>query len=78
MCVRCGSYATGRPWDAAWYAEVAEACALLQDFAELSDGDATEIGDRGVNLSGGQKARVGLWRVRYPSGDRDRDSKDGT
>lgn len=29
------------------------------------DGDATEIGEKGVNLSGGQKARVALCRACY-------------
>jgi ABC-type multidrug transport system fused ATPase/permease subunit len=31
----------------------------------LEDGDATEIGSRGVSLSGGQKARVALARAVY-------------
>jgi ABC-type protease/lipase transport system fused ATPase/permease subunit len=31
----------------------------------MLDGDATEIGDRGVTLSGGQKARVGFARMLY-------------
>ncbi|MFM8472135.1 MAG: ABC transporter transmembrane domain-containing protein [Candidatus Kapaibacterium sp.] len=33
-------------------------CALESDIAALSSGLATEIGERGVNLSGGQKMRV--------------------
>lgn len=32
-------------------------CALVSDFEILEDGDMAEIGERGVNLSGGQKAR---------------------
>ncbi|ELU42646.1 cadmium ion transporter [Rhizoctonia solani AG-1 IA] len=31
----------------------------------LHDGERTEIGERGVNLSGGQKARINLARVAY-------------
>ena len=42
-----------------------EACALLADFKQLPNGDETMIGERGVNLSGGQKARVSLARACY-------------
>lgn len=35
---------------------------LLQDVRELSYGDLTLVGERGVKLSGGQKARIGLAR----------------
>ncbi|KAF8957707.1 hypothetical protein BDZ97DRAFT_85816 [Flammula alnicola] len=44
---------------------VVESCALKPDLDMLEDGDATEIGARGVNLSGGQKARVALARAVY-------------
>jgi len=33
---------------------VIKACALIDDLALLVDGDLTEIGEKGVNLSGGQ------------------------
>jgi len=55
----------GRDMDQKWYDEVVQACALTQDFALLPRGDETIIGDRGVNLSGGQRARVGLARAVY-------------
>ncbi len=42
-----------------------QACALLSDLEILEDGDQSEIGERGVNLSGGQKARVSLARAVY-------------
>ncbi|KDO21529.1 hypothetical protein SPRG_12492 [Saprolegnia parasitica CBS 223.65] len=53
--------------DAAKYGAVLDACQLRHDLASLPAGDATEIGERGINLSGGQKARVSLARALYKS-----------
>ena len=47
----------GSPLDEDRYEQVVDACALRADLDMLEDGDATEIGARGVSLSGGQKAR---------------------
>ncbi|KAJ7807829.1 hypothetical protein B0H14DRAFT_3152303 [Mycena olivaceomarginata] len=55
----------GYPFDEARYNEVIECCALRPDLDTLEDGDATEIGEKGVSLSGGQKARVALARAVY-------------
>lgn len=51
------------------YCDVIEACALGPDFKVLPAGDLTEIGERGINLSGGQKARVALARAMYSNAD---------
>ncbi|TDL18516.1 hypothetical protein BD410DRAFT_880297 [Rickenella mellea] len=55
----------GSPFDELRYSHVVEACALRPDLEILEDGDSTEIGARGVSLSGGQKARVALARAVY-------------
>ncbi|KAH8810160.1 hypothetical protein DL96DRAFT_1716877 [Flagelloscypha sp. PMI_526] len=55
----------GYPLNESRYQDVVEACALNPDFETLEDGDRTEIGSRGVSLSGGQKARVALARAVY-------------
>lgn len=47
----------GSPYEEERYAEVLESCALNPDLEMFEDGDETEIGERGVTLSGGQKAR---------------------
>lgn len=55
----------GAQMDQPRYDAVVKACCLLPDFAILEDGDGTEIGSKGVSLSGGQKARVALARATY-------------
>ncbi|KAF5828549.1 hypothetical protein DUNSADRAFT_17458 [Dunaliella salina] len=59
----------GKPFDEEEYITVLAACALAHDLELLSAGDSTEIGEKGVNLSGGQKHRVALARAAYAAAD---------
>jgi len=58
-----------RPLDPGRYAEVLDAAALRPDLDQLPAGDETEVGERGVTLSGGQRARLSLARAAYSAAD---------
>jgi ATP-binding cassette subfamily C (CFTR/MRP) protein 1 len=45
----------GAEYDPVKYKRTIEVCALSRDLEVLTDGDMTEIGEKGINLSGGQK-----------------------
>jgi ABC-type multidrug transport system fused ATPase/permease subunit len=53
------------PFDAARYRGVISACQLKPDLDIYPAGDQTIVGERGVTLSGGQKARIALARACY-------------
>ncbi|KAI3318504.1 P-loop containing nucleoside triphosphate hydrolase protein [Xylariaceae sp. AK1471] len=55
----------GLPYDNYRYKRTVEVCALTKDIEMFSDGDETEIGANGINLSGGQKWRITLARAMY-------------
>lgn len=59
----------GHRFDPEFYQKTVNACALVDDFAQLPDGDETEVGERGISLSGGQKARLTLARAVYARAD---------
>lgn len=59
----------GYEYDEDFYQRTIEACELLPDLEILPDGDDTQVGEKGVSLSGGQKARLALARAVYARAD---------
>ncbi|EEH04039.1 ABC protein [Histoplasma capsulatum G186AR] len=59
----------GKRYDDVWYNKVVDACALRTDFDMLPAYDATEIGERGITVSGGQKQRLNIARGIYFDAD---------
>ena len=59
----------GKEFDARRYVETIQACQLEPDLKLMPAGDRTEVGERGVTLSGGQKARLSLARAVYQDSD---------
>lgn len=59
----------GHKYDKEFYEKTIKACALTIDLAILMDGDQTLVGEKGISLSGGQKARLSLARAVYARAD---------
>ncbi|KAL1513420.1 hypothetical protein ABEB36_002837 [Hypothenemus hampei] len=59
----------GQPFDARRYQKIVKVCQLQRDLALFPHGDNTIVGERGVSLSGGQRARINLARAVYKDAD---------
>ncbi|CAH1257762.1 ABCC4 [Branchiostoma lanceolatum] len=59
----------GQTWDTDKYKDVLSVTALRKDIESFPHGDRTLVGDRGITLSGGQKARIDLARALYRDAD---------
>ncbi len=59
----------GKEYEANKFDKIVDACSLTEDFINLPNGKETFIGEKGANLSGGQRARISLARALYSDCD---------
>uniref|UniRef100_A0A1E5RU90 Metal resistance protein YCF1 n=1 Tax=Hanseniaspora uvarum TaxID=29833 RepID=A0A1E5RU90_HANUV len=59
----------GKKFDAEFYDKAIKACSLDRDLDIFTEGDMTVVGEKGLQLSGGMKARVALARAVYSRSD---------
>ena len=58
-----------KPFNSTKFQKIIEACALSKDIEQFPDGELTTVGERGIVLSGGQRARVSMARALYSDAD---------
>ncbi|KAG1714743.1 Multidrug resistance-associated protein 4 [Nymphon striatum] len=59
----------GSKYDKEKYQNVINTCCLCKDINDMPNGDETLVGERGIRLSGGQRARISLARALYYDAD---------
>lgn len=59
----------GFPFDKLLYDKTIKVCELLTDLNSFPLGDQTLVGEKGISLSGGQRARISLARAIYSNSD---------
>lgn len=59
----------GQDYDRDLYKQTVKVCSLEKDLQLFPESDMTFVGERGVSLSGGQRARINLARAVYRNAD---------